>query len=96
MNRESNGKSEKARRREELSSDTAAEYARLQEERKGGRTGVRQFLREVRRELRLVHWPSRREVTQYTIVVLIAVSLITVYIFGLDFLFGRFVFWVFG
>jgi preprotein translocase subunit SecE len=30
------------------------------------------------------------------LVVLIAVSLITVYIFGLDQMFGQFVFWIFG
>jgi preprotein translocase subunit SecE len=63
---------------------------------KAGRTGPGQFLREVRSELKRVHWPSRREVTQYTIVVLIAVSLLTLYIFGLDQMFGQFVFWIFG
>lgn len=61
-----------------------------------GRTGVRPFVREVRSEMKRVHWPSRREVTQYSIVVLIAVSLVTAYIFGLDQAFGKFVFWIFG
>lgn len=61
----------------------------------GGRTGVRQYVREVRSELKRVHWPSRREVTSYSIVVLVAVSLLTAYIFGLDQLFGQFVFWIF-
>ena len=60
------------------------------------RTGPGQYVREVRSELKRVHWPSRREVSQYTIVVLIAVSLLTLYIFGLDQVFGQFVFWIFG
>jgi preprotein translocase subunit SecE len=71
-----------------------AEYA--PEVERAGRTGPGQYVREVRSELKRVHWPSRREVTQYTIVVLIAVSLLTVYIFGLDQAFGQFVFWIFG
>jgi preprotein translocase subunit SecE len=70
------------------------EYAA--EPRKSGRTGPGQYVREVRSELKRVHWPSRREVTQYSIVVLIAVTLVTIYIFGLDQLFGQFVFWIFG
>jgi preprotein translocase subunit SecE len=61
-----------------------------------GRTGVRQYLREVRSELKRVHWPTSREVRQYSIVVLIAVTLLTIYIFGLDQLFGQIVFWIFG
>lgn len=60
------------------------------------RTPPRQFVREVRGEMKRVQWPSRREVTSYSIVVLVAVSLITAFIFGLDFAFGRFVFWIFG
>ena len=63
---------------------------------KAGRTGPAQYAREVRSELKRVHWPSRREVTQYSIVVLIAVTLVTIYIFGLDQVFGQLVFWIFG
>jgi preprotein translocase subunit SecE len=43
-----------------------------------------------------VNWPDRRTVTAYTVVVLVAVSFITAYIFGLDTLFGKAVFAVFG
>ena len=63
---------------------------------KAGRTGPAQYVREVRSELKRVHWPSRRELTQYTIVVLVAVTLLMIYIFGLDQTFGQFVFWIFG
>jgi preprotein translocase subunit SecE len=57
---------------------------------------VLQFLREVRGELRRVNWPSRKDVTSYTLVVLVAVSLLTLYVFGLDQLFGALVLWIFG
>jgi preprotein translocase subunit SecE len=65
-------------------------------EAKRERTGTRQFVREVRGELKRVVWPSRKEVAQYSLVVLVAVSLITLFIFGLDQAFGQFVFEVFG
>lgn len=60
------------------------------------RTGVRQFLREVRGELKRVIWPSRKEVSSYSLVVLVAVALVTVFIFGLDQGFGSVVFRIFG
>jgi len=34
------------------------------------------FLREVRAELKKVTWPTRRELTTYTIVVLVSVALV--------------------
>lgn len=60
------------------------------------RTSAGQFLREVRGELKRVIWPSRREVTSYGMVVLVAVSLVTLFIFGLDQAFGWVVFEIFG
>ncbi|HWH32916.1 MAG TPA: preprotein translocase subunit SecE [Egibacteraceae bacterium] len=59
------------------------------------RTGLRQFLREVRQELKRVAWPSRKELVSYSAVVLVAVTLVTVYVFGLDQAFGQLVFWIF-
>lgn len=56
---------------------------------------VFQFLREVRAELKRVHWPSRTEVTSYTLVVLLAVTLLTLFVFGLDQFFGQLVVWLF-
>jgi len=53
------------------------------------RTSVPQFFREVRGELRKVAWPSRDEVIRYSIVVIVVVSVLTVAIAGLDFLFGE-------
>ena len=53
------------------------------------RTSPRQFLREVRSELRKVAWPSRKELISYSVVVLVSVSIITLYITGLDYAFGQ-------
>jgi preprotein translocase SecE subunit len=58
--------------------------------------GVGSFGGEVVAELKKVNWPDRRTVASYTVVVLVAVSVITAIIFGLDTLFGRAVFAVFG
>ena len=53
------------------------------------RTSPRQFLREVRSELRKVAWPARKELISYSVVVLVSVSIITLYITGLDYAFGQ-------
>lgn len=60
------------------------------------RTGPLQFLREVRGELKRVAWPSRRELLSYSLVVLVTVTLLTLYVFGLDQAFGQLVFLIFG
>ena len=56
---------------------------------KEDRTSPGQFVREVRGELRKVAWPSRSEVVNYSIVVLITVIIVTALIAGLDFLLGE-------
>ncbi len=48
------------------------------------RVGIRQYLSEVRDELRKVAWPKWPEVRRYSIVVLITVVLLTAYIGVLD------------
>jgi preprotein translocase subunit SecE len=68
--------------------------AAVQEKRK--RTGARQFLREVRQELKRVNWPTRQELVAYTVVVLVSVTVLTSFVFGLDFVFSKFVLKVFG
>jgi preprotein translocase subunit SecE len=62
---------------------------------KDERTGPIQFLREVRGELRKVAWPTRPEVINYSIIVLITVVVLTTYIATLDFVFGEAVFRLF-
>ena len=62
---------------------------------KDERTGPVQFLREVRGELRKVAWPTRSEVINYSIIVLVTVVVLTAYIATLDFVFGEAVFKLF-
>ena len=59
------------------------------------RTGGRQFLREVRGELRKVAWPTRAEVRNYATIVLIALIILVTLIFVLDFLFAKSVLFLF-
>jgi preprotein translocase subunit SecE len=53
------------------------------------RTSPRQFLSEVQAELRKVAWPTRSEVINSTIIVLIAVVFMTSLIFAADYLFAK-------
>jgi len=59
------------------------------------RTGARQYFSEVRGELKKVAWPTRKEVINSTLVVLIAVVVMTTLIFGFDYLSGKFVLFLF-
>jgi preprotein translocase subunit SecE len=59
------------------------------------RTSPRQFLREVRGELRKVAWPTREEVRNYSIIVLITVVVFTTLVAVLDYLFGTGVLWLY-
>jgi preprotein translocase subunit SecE len=60
-----------------------------------GRTGPRQFIREVRGELRKVAWPTRPEVANYSLIVLVALIIMTAFIAGLDWVFSEAVFRLF-
>ncbi len=53
------------------------------------RSTPRQYLSEVNSELRRVSWPTRSEVINYTIVVLVTLALVTGLIALLDFLFSE-------
>ena len=48
---------------------------------------VRKFLREVRVELKRVSWPSREQMVAFTTVTIITSAAVTLFVFGLDFLF---------
>ncbi len=75
----------------------AKEEARAKKQQQPGkkkeRTGVRQFFREVRAELKKVTWPSREELQTYTIVVFGLSAALTLYVFALDWVFTRGVLW---
>ena len=60
------------------------------------RVPPRQFLKEVRQELKKVNWPTRTELFAYFVVVLVSVVVLTSFVFGLDYLFSKAVLNVFG
>ena len=51
--------------------------------------GLMKFLKDVRIELGKVTWPTRKDLMQSTLVVLVAVAIATVYCFGLDTVFAK-------
>src|SRR5665213_1198318 len=61
----------------------------------GARTKPGEFLREVRNELRRVASPTRAETLNASIVVLIALIVLTSMIFGMDTLFSKFTLFLF-
>ena len=78
MNREDKRRGSREERRTEGMKSAASEPAH------GGRTSPQQFLREVRGELRKVVWPNRKEVTSYTIVVLVTTTVLVGIVWGMD------------
>ena len=97
MNRQMKRAQEKAERLQKGSGvdrraapPTTTRRAAQQEKRK--RTGARQFLREVRLELKKVDWPTRKELITYTIVVLVTITVITSFVFVIDWVFAKLIF----
>ncbi len=89
MNRE---QKRQLQRQKEIDSEGAPVRTKRQGARQTAeRVGPRQFLREVRGELRKVAWPTRAETVHYSIVVLVTVVVLGVMIYGLDWLFSTFV-----
>lgn len=54
------------------------------------------YVRQIVDEMRKVVWPTRNELVQYTIVVLIFLCIVMAYILGVDELFKRLVDWLFS
>ena len=59
------------------------------------RIGPGEYIGEVTGELRKVAWPTRKEVINSTIIVLIAVVVMTALIFGFDYVSAKFVLFLF-
>ena len=57
---------------------------------------MRQYLREVRDEMRKVAWPKRPEVKRYSIIVIITVVVYTALVGGLDYVFGQWSQWFYS
>jgi preprotein translocase subunit SecE len=53
------------------------------------KTSPGEFVRQVRQETSKVVWPSRKEVMQTTILVLIMTSILAVFFLGVDQILGR-------
>jgi preprotein translocase subunit SecE len=64
--------------------------------RKRQRPSVRQYITEVREEMRQVVWPNRPELVNYTTIVLFVLVFMTSMIFGLGAGFAKFVNYLFG
>ena len=60
------------------------------------RTAPRQFLREVRGELRKVVWPTRSEVINYSIIVLVCLVILTAFVAAQDWFWNWAVFNLYG
>ncbi len=73
--------------------DDDGEPVREKRQRSSGSTEPRtppaQFFREVRKELKLVSWPSREEVINYSLVVFTLLLFFTALVAGLDFGLGE-------
>ncbi len=93
MNRQMKRMQERQERRarptvsERQAAAQTARRAAVQEKRK--RTGARQFLKEVRQELKKVDWPTRKELGAYAVVVLVSVTVLTAFVFAVDFVFTK-------
>lgn len=45
---------------------------------------ILQFIREAREELRKVTWPTRDEITSFTIVVVVTLVVLSIFLWGVD------------
>jgi preprotein translocase subunit SecE len=79
-----------------LDEDGKPARAQRQPKKKSDRVGIRQYLREVRDEMRKVAWPDRPEVKRYSIIVVITVVFYTAMVGGFDFLFAEFSQWFYS
>jgi preprotein translocase subunit SecE len=60
------------------------------------RTSPKQFLKEMRAELRKVVWPTKQELLHYSFVVLVFLVVITTMVALVDWGFAKGVLWLFG
>jgi preprotein translocase subunit SecE len=54
------------------------------------RTPFRQVIQEIIAELRKTSWPTRQETIRLAVIVFVAIVVLTLFVFGLDLLFGTF------
>ncbi|MDQ3942234.1 MAG: preprotein translocase subunit SecE [Actinomycetota bacterium] len=76
-----------SKKRGSAATKAAGKKAQQQQKRKGRFSGIRDFARGVRNELRRVSWPNRDQLRQSTAVVLIIVLTLAAYVAAWDFVF---------
>lgn len=85
VNRDGSGKVQVLKKKDAVKKDIAIKKDNVVKKEKAPRLeNIRKFLRGAYSELRKVHWPTRREVTIYTIVVLVAVVAVGLMIWLFD------------
>ncbi len=52
---------------------------------------LQKYIREVRQELKKVAWPDREELMTYTVVVFTMTTVLTILVFGMDWVFSKMV-----
>lgn len=57
---------------------------------------IGRYFRESAAELRKVSWPTRKEATRLTMIVLVVVAVMSSFLAALDFVFARFFAFIFG
>ncbi len=98
MNRQMKRAQERAERQQKRSGVDRATAVQAAQARRAAaperrkRASARQFLKEVRQELRKVDWPTRKELVTYTVVVLVTITVLTTFVFGLDYVFAKAIF----
>ena len=50
---------------------------------------IKAFFKEAWLELKKVNWPSRKETIRYTLIVIVVLTIIALYLGGIDFLLTR-------
>ncbi|MDR1441908.1 MAG: preprotein translocase subunit SecE [Bifidobacteriaceae bacterium] len=73
-----------------------AKAAEASEVRLGPIARLVRFIRQVISELKKVVRPTRQELMTYSMVVVVFVLIVMAFIFGVDYLIGKGVMWVFG
>jgi preprotein translocase subunit SecE len=89
MNREHRRMAQRQGEVDDEGAQVATKRKQPSQKHKEERTSPGQFVREVRGELRKVVWPSRGEVINYSLIVLVLIIGLTAFIGGLDFIFGE-------
>lgn len=56
-----------------------------------GKTNPIQFLRQVKQEVKKVTWPSKKDVTRATIMIILIVAFASIFFFFIDLIFGAIV-----